>query len=88
MVNFQVGQIVISKSGRDKGMAFIVLSTEGEYLYLADGQLRSMQKPKKKKLKHIQPTSTVSAEIVQTINSGRLLDSDLRKAIAEFRNKL
>ena len=88
MVNFQVGQIVISKSGRDKGMIFIVLSTEGEYLYLADGKLRSMLKPKKKKLKHVQPTKTISALTVQAISSGRLLDSDLRKAIAEFRDKI
>jgi len=85
MVNFQTGQIVFSKSGRDKGMAFVVLSVDGEYLYLADGKLRPKDKPKKKKLKHVQPTNTVNAMVA---GSGvKLLDSDLRKAIAEFRDK-
>jgi len=82
-----MGQIVFSKRGRDKGMAFIVLSTQGEYLYLADGKLRPQEKPKKKKLKHVQPTNTVSTVVVAAMDSGRLLDSDLRKALAEFESR-
>ena len=84
LIDFQIGQIVFSKSGRDKGMAFIVLSTEGEYVYLADGKLRLISQPKKKKLKHVQPTNTVNAAIAALADKGRLLDSDLRKVLAEF----
>jgi len=87
MVNFQVGQIVFSKRGRDKGAVFIILSVDGEYIYLADGKTRQKNKPKKKKLKHVQPTNTVSDSIVKAMDSGRLLDSDLRKALKEFEEK-
>ena len=87
MVDFQVGQIVFSKRGRDKGASFIILSVEGEYIYLADGKTRQKDKPKKKKLKHVQPTNTISSAIVMAMDSGRLLDSDLRKALKEFEDK-
>jgi len=87
MVDFQVGQIVFSKRGRDKGVAFIILSVEGEYIYLADGMTRQKDKPKKKKLKHVQPTNTISDNIVTALSSDRLLDSDLRKALKEFEDK-
>jgi len=87
MVNFQIGQIVFSKLGRDKGDAFIVVCVEGEYLYLSDGRRRQKDKPKKKKQKHVQPTNTVSEPVVVAINCDRLLDSDLRKALAEFESR-
>ena len=87
MVDFQIGQIVFSKRGRDKGAPFIILSMDNEYLYLADGKLRSHTKPKKKKIKHVQPTNTVSGAVTSAVDSGSLLDSDLRKAIKEFEDK-
>ena len=55
----EVGQVVFSKCGRDKGRAFVVLSVEDEYVFLSDGQLRPLNKPKKKKIKHTQPTHAV-----------------------------
>jgi len=83
LINFQIGQIVFSKSGRDKGMPFVVLNVEGEYLYLADGKYRLIAKPKKKKLKHVQPTNTVNENVAALVSG--FSDSDLRKAIAEFK---
>ena len=55
----EVGQVVFSKSGRDKGRSFIVVSVEEEYAYLADGDLRKVENPKRKKNKHIQRTNDV-----------------------------
>ena len=76
------GQVVYSKCGRDKGCAFIVISVEEDYLYLADGKVRRLERPKRKKLKHIQPTKRVFAEIGEKIMNGAyLLDADLRKAL-------
>ena len=46
------GSIVRSIAGRDKGDLFIVLSREGDFVYLANGELRKVDHPKKKKLKH------------------------------------
>ena len=53
------GSLVYSRAGRDKGTLFVVLSVDGEYVYLADGDTRKLSNPKKKKLKHINRTNKV-----------------------------
>jgi len=79
----QIGQIVFSKKGRDKGKAMVIISVEDEYVFLADGQLRPLNKPKKKKSKHIQPTLTV-IEGLETATIGGLTDADIRKWLKSF----
>lgn len=57
-MEIQAGSLVYSKAGRDKTNLLLVLSVDGEYAYVADGKLRTVEKPKKKKLKHLQKTNT------------------------------
>lgn len=53
-ININRGDFVISLAGRDSGRVFIVAEVIGdEYLSLTDGMLRSIEKPKKKKRKHV-----------------------------------
>lgn len=51
---FLAGCLVQSLAGHDKGEYFIILSDDGAFVTLADGRLRTAEKPKKKKKKHIQ----------------------------------
>ena len=74
------GLIVRSKAGRDKGGLFIILSLENEYAYVADGDLRKVDRPKKKKLRHLQLTGYVSKLDL----SGEVTDREVRKALAEY----
>ena len=46
---YSKGQVVFSKSGRDKGKAFIVYDYNEEFVFIVDGVLRKLEKPKKKK---------------------------------------
>lgn len=79
------GSVVRSIAGRDKGDLFIVLQREGEYTYLANGELRKIDRPKKKKLKHLQGTNYVSEFVQNKLNvSGKVTNSEVRKALAEF----
>ncbi len=73
------GSLVYSRAGRDKGTLFLVIATDGEFVYLTDGDTRRVEKPKKKKLKHINKTNTVLE-----LDFGSLTDSTVRKALAEF----
>ena len=80
-----LGQIVFSKSGRDKGRPFVVISIEEEYAYLADGMLRKVEAPKRKKYKHIQQTNDAIEWIKQKIiEDGAITNSDIRKALKEY----
>lgn len=86
-MEIRIGSVVISKAGRDKGDWFIVIGLEGEYAMLANGALRKADKPKKKKMKHLQKTNYVSEKISEEMkNVGKVTDSELRKAIGEFSN--
>ena len=63
-----IGCVVKSIAGRDGGRFFAVLSTDGEFALIADGKLRKVEKPKRKKLKHLRKTNTVIAEDELTTN--------------------
>ena len=84
-VEYEIGQIVYSKSGHDKGGIFVILSVEEEYVYLIDGKRRSLEKPKKKKIKHIQPTKFVSSSLQEKPNQkSYLLNADIVKVLKEY----
>ncbi|MGI6065806.1 MAG: RNA-binding protein [Bacillota bacterium] len=77
-----VGQLVKSKSGRDKGRYYLVLSIDSEkrMTFLVDGEKRRVKNPKKKNICHIQVTNAVIKELAQKINEGSIpSDQDLRR---------
>lgn len=49
-----VGKLATSKAGHDAGTLYIIIKEEAQYVYLADGKTKLMERPKKKKKKHIQ----------------------------------
>ena len=54
MDRFEVGMLAKSKAGHDKGHVYVILKADETYVYLVDGKIRTMDKPKKKKKKHVQ----------------------------------
>lgn len=49
-----IGMFAISKAGHDKDQMYVIVKEEGDFFYLADGKIRGMEKPKKKRKKHLQ----------------------------------
>ena len=77
--------IVISTAGRDKGKLFFVLGTEEDFLLLADGKTRRLEKPKRKKRKHVVFQARFDCRTAEKIRSGeKLANSDLRKTLAQL----
>lgn len=65
------GQFVLSIAGRGKGRIFIVTNLIDEkYVYIADGMLRSINKPKKKKLKHLRLIDVNDIAGLDAVNAG------------------
>lgn len=82
MIDFQVGQIVKSKAGRDKDRYFIIIEAQDEYVYVVDGDLRKLEKPKAKKKKHMQPVNVVVQELKEQMDQGyKVSNADIRKAL-------
>jgi len=79
-----VGRVVRSTAGRDKGRLFLVVGVfDGEHLLIADGDLRKLEKPKKKKLRHL----TATVVVCECPDIHRLRNSDIRKLIQNATGK-
>lgn len=78
----EIGQVVYSTMGRDQEQYFVVSGIEDEYVYLIDGKLRRVDKPKRKKLKHIKPTHIVISSIKEKLlKKESFLDAEVRKQL-------
>ena len=80
--------LVVSKAGRDKGQLFYVIDTDEQYVYLVDGKSRKLEKPKRKKRKHVEQVPRTESRIAEKIRNGeKVLNSELRKELASFGQK-
>ena len=80
--------LVVSKAGRDQGQLFYVIDADEQYVYLADGKSRRLEKPKRQKRKHIEQIPRTESRIAEKIRNGeKVLNSELRKELASFGQK-
>lgn len=49
-----VGMLASSKAGHDKDSVYVIIQEDGEYIYVADGTGRTVERPKRKNRKHVQ----------------------------------
>ncbi len=81
------GKLAISKSGHDKHKLYVIVSEDKEYVYLADGVIKSVSKPKKKNKKHIQIISHIPAEVEEVLKTDNgFRDLDIKRAIKLYGN--
>lgn len=83
MEGITLGQIVHSKAGRDKGKYFIVIGiVDDNYILIADGNLRKISNPKKKKIKHLVFHEQIAEDIQKDLKENKcIIDSNLRKSL-------
>ena len=48
------GFLASSKAGHDKDKIYVIIREDTEYVWLADGRIKTVSNPKKKRKKHIQ----------------------------------
>lgn len=89
VATYKIGEFVKSKAGHDKEEIFIIINIEGEYVYLVDGKSRIIEKPKKKKIKHIQIIHQIDEELQSKIEANLILrDEDIKRAIKSYKQKI
>jgi len=78
-----IADVVISTAGRDAGKLFYVLETDGVWLTLANGKDRTIEKPKRKKMKHTNKVLRSETRVAEKIRNGdKVLNSELRRDLA------
>ena len=86
----EVGRVVISKAGRDRGRAFLVVGeVDDDFVMVANGALRKMDPQKKKRRKHLKPTGRRCEAFCSRIaEGGAVQDHELRIWLSEEEEKL
>lgn len=79
------GSIVYSKAGRDKDNYFVVMSRDNEYVNICDGKGRKVDKPKRKKIKHIKSGIGFSEFVANKLATGeKVTNAELRRELLEY----
>ena len=87
--DFIISDVVRSTAGRDQGELFYVIGTDPVYLFLANGKDRKLEKPKRKKRKHIQKVLRSETRVAEKLRNGdKVLNSELRRDLAYFSREL
>ncbi|NLJ72207.1 MAG: RNA-binding protein [Syntrophomonadaceae bacterium] len=74
----RIGKIAYSKAGRDAGRPFVVIEVVNEKnVLLADGDLRRIENPKLKNIKHIKITNSVANEVLAYLVKGEMPENHI-----------
>lgn len=81
--------MVYSKSGRDKGRLFVVIKlVNDKFVLVADGELRKIENPKLKNIKHLQWTRDRAEEVVSFLARGEIPGNHIiRKDLKRIQEK-
>jgi large subunit ribosomal protein L14e len=82
----QLGQIVRIVRGKDSGKFAVIISVEDQrFVWIADGDKRKFDHPKKKNLNHLELLQTISSEVVESLqDSGRVTNGKLRFVLFKY----
>lgn len=85
-MDYSLGELVVSLAGRDSGRLFMVVgAVDDRYIMISDGDLRKIEKPKKKKIKHVKSMGIISDLIKYRLDNNYMIsNADIRKEIKEF----
>lgn len=85
MEEYRIGMMAKSLAGHDKGKIYLVLDADENYVYLVDGKYRTLDRPKRKKKKHVQIDYRIPQWIQQLLSEGKpVQDSDIIKVRREY----
>ena len=81
--DINISDVVVSTAGRDQGDWFYVIETDPIYLFLANGKDRTLDKPKRKKRKHVQKVLRSETRVAVKLRNGdKVLNGELRRDLA------
>ena len=81
--NYEISDVVEATAGREAGKWYFVVGTEEQFVLLANGKDRPLEKPKRKKCKHVRKVLRPDTRVAQKLREGdKVLNSELRRDLA------
>ena len=83
--DINISDVVVSTAGRDAGKWFYVIAEDPIFLFLANGKDRPLDKPKRKKRKHVQKVLRSETRVAEKLRAGdKVLNGELRRDLASL----
>lgn len=92
MVEYKKGYFARSKAGHDKGKTYIIIEGTREtgkedIVMVSDGELKPIEKPKRKRTKHLQIILKTDEMIRAKLTDGQeIRNEDIKRAIENYIN--
>ena len=85
MIN--IGDIVVSIAGHDRGEYYLVIECDKDFIYVANGRLKTLDKPKKKNIKHVSRLGKSDEFIDIRKSDNNFNDVKLKYLLKKWRSK-
>ncbi len=78
-----IGRFAISKAGHDKDTLYVIVEQDARYVFLCDGKYHTLEKPKKKAMKHVSvcEESVLPKLKMRIFNKDKVFDYEIKYAI-------
>ncbi len=86
MNELKIGGFAVSRAGHDLGKTYVIFHMDSEYVYLVDGRIRTIARPKKKKKKHVDGLDSLNPGLVQKVNDRSVKNEEVKRAIKMLPN--
>ena len=90
MVEYKKGYFAKSKAGHDHGKVYIIVkgtheTGKDDFVMVADGIVKTIDKPKKKRTKHLQIILKCDEVILEKMTNGQeIKNEDIKAAIGNY----
>lgn len=80
-------KLAVSRSGHDKDSLYVIIKEEANLVYLADGKLKPIEKPKRKNRKHIQIIKNLPKDITEVFTQENFRNEEIKRAIKLYQKQ-
>jgi ribosomal protein L14E/L6E/L27E len=81
MNEFEIGAYAVSTAGHDSGKYYVIYQMDSEYVYLVDGKIRTLNRPKKKKMMHVQMLEESNRNLADKVKNNTVINEEIKRAI-------
>jgi ribosomal protein L14E/L6E/L27E len=81
MNEFEAGGFAVSTAGHDAGKCYVIFQADSEYVYLVDGRIRTTDRPKKKKKRHVKIPAQTDRTLAEKILNRSIKNEEIKRAI-------
>jgi ribosomal protein L14E/L6E/L27E len=81
MNDLVIGSFAVSRAGHDFGKQYVIFLIDNEYVYLVDGRIRTLDRPKRKKTKHILMLDQFDVSLAGKVADGSVKNEEIKRAL-------